>query len=332
MSKSSLHQLKVKFRDLFPEEAKALERAKNQNEINALHAKFIQKAKQNVEDALRIKETYTVAPLDHTDQTASLALTNKQYNNLIEATGDDIENQLHVIVDGLTRLKGMQNDEAAVVTAQILGSGVLAIGGIAWAAANSSLAAGAVEATAALAGVTAVTVVGAIAIVTLVIILILIPIIYFMQKPANCIVLLINELDEELTWSGDYNAHGKPQLLTTPIPKAVFFPSINESIVNAGFIATEKKEDALIGTQYGFTMQYKDIDLSFGVECPLTGIYSDNNCYCGIGISAEKAAEETDNKNVQYYTDTQNDVTISIRCNSGSGSIAYYVARAYSSS
>lgn len=199
---------------------------------------------------------------------------------------------------------------------------------VAYAATSSKLIVGAVETAAAYAGVTAATVALVCAIAIVVIIAILIPIIYFMQKPANCIVLLINELDDKIIFKNDYNIHGKPTLNTTPIPKAVVIPGVT-TVATAGFIATEKRENALFGTQYGFTFTYKETELTFGVECPLTSLYADNNCYCGIGISAKKAANTTNYKNVQSWEDSNDEIKISIKCNSKSGSIAYYVARAY---
>jgi hypothetical protein len=318
------HKLKDGFRKLFPEHAAALAKAKTQKEINVLHEKFIQEAKENLAKALGKK----VSELTDTDQTAPIALKKEEYEILINATGDTIKNQLHVIIDGLERLKNMEDDDAGWVTAQILLSGVAALGGIAIAATQSALIVGAVEAAAAYAGVTAATVASVCAIAVLVIVLILIPILYFMEKPANCIVLLINELDQPLTFLEDYNEHGKPRLMTSPIPPAVVIPGVG-TYPSAGLIATEKKEMALVGTQYGFVMKYKDKQFAFGVECPLTSIYEDNNCYCAIGQNAEHAANETAEHNTQFYEDSKDGITISIRCNSGSGSIAYYVARAY---
>jgi len=88
---------------------------------------------------------------------------------------------------------------------------------------------------------------------------------------------------------------------------------------------------ALYGTQYGFTYKYKNINLSFGVECPLTSIYVDNNCWCGVGTSSKEAAEQTDKQNKQVWKASGDGISLSIEVNSGSGSIAYYLARAYRS-
>lgn len=321
---TSLHSLKTSFRSVYPEYATLLDSAKSQGEIRTLQNKFLLEAQQNLAKALNKKPEDLLA----TDQTAPFALTQKQYENLINATGDVIEQQLHIILDGTARLKSMEKDDAATLTAQLIISGVVALGVIAFKAAESELIVGAVETAAAYAGVEVATVGVVCAIAAIVIVAILIPIIYYMEKPANCIVLLINELDDELAFKSDSNVHGKPMLMTSPIPEAVIIPDVR-TVATAGFIATEKKEDALVGTQYGFTFSYKNTELTFGVECPLTGIYVDNNCYCGVGISAHDAAKKTDSLNKQSYSTSQGGISLSIKCNSGSGSIAYYVARAY---
>lgn len=321
---TSVHTLKQSFRQVFPEYANRLDGARNQDEINKIHLELIQEAQANLAKVLN----KSVDDLTVRDQTAPIALTQKQYEILISASGDTIEQQLHIILDGTSRLKSMAQDDSATVTAQIVLSGLVALGGVAYKVASSELVAGAVETAAAYFGVEAATVGIVCAIAAVIIVAIIIPIIYYMKKPANCIVLLINELDDELTFSGDYNVHGKPMLMTTPIPPAVVIPGIR-TVATAGFIATEKRDSALVGTQYGFTFKYKGLDLSFGVECPLTGIYVDNNCWCGIGSSAETAANKTDSANKQSFEASGNGVSLSIRCNSGSGSIAYYVARAY---
>lgn len=308
-------------RQAVPEYAQALDKAKSQEEIEELHNHFLNYAKHDLAKALN---------LENTDQTASIALTDKQYQYLINAKGDAIMSQLHVILDGTARLKTMEKDDAATVTVQLIISGVVALGAAAITPAVQKLVVGAVEAVAAYVGVEAATVGLVCAIAAVVVIAILIPIIYFMQKPANCIILLINELDDDLVFKNDYNVHGKPMLMTTPIPQAVTIPGVR-NVITAGFIATEKREDALFGTQYGFTFSYKTHDISFGVECPLTSIYVDNNCYCGIDISAQQAAEATDSSNKQSWMSSKNGITLEINCNSGSGSIAYFVARAYKS-
>ena len=329
MSYSQEFELKRKFRNLYPEYAARLDGLSGQD-FNRVHEEIIAEAKENLINALNTAGIKLEGGTDNADQTCCIPLSNEQYHHLINATGDDIKNQLHVLLDGLERLKGMEKEDAGLVTAQILLSGALGVGLLSTSTVIAKLVTGAVEAVAAFAGVSAATVGVVCAIVALVIVAVLIPIIYFMIKPANCIVLLINESDQDLVFVSDYNVHGKPTLMTSPIPKGVVIPGIGTYPV-AGFIATEKRKDALVGTQYGFTMGYgtSSTKLSFGVECPLTSIYSDNNCYCSFDETAEQAAKNTTKKNMQSYTAEKDGLKLSIKCNSGSGSIAYYVARVY---
>lgn len=319
-------KLKQGFRSLFPDYATKLEKATSQEEINQLQAAFIEERKLELAKVLG----KDILELNASDYTAPFPLKKETYEILVNATGDTIKKQLHVIIDGLERLKGMENDEAGLVTAQMLLSGVLGIGLLSTSTVVAKLAVGAAEAVAALAGVTAATVGIVVAVVALVIVSILIPIIYFMEKPANAIVLLINELDKPLVFEQDHNVRGVPALMTETIPEGIEIPGIAKYPVG-GLIASQKADKSLYGTQYGFTMRYGSTDtkLSFGVECPLTSLYHDNNCYCVIGESAKKAAETTTKKNKQFWETEKDGIKLSIRCNSGSGSIAYYVARAY---
>jgi hypothetical protein len=319
-------KLKKGFRSLFPDYATKLEKAISQEEINKLQDEFIEEREQALADALGKH----ITELKVSDQMAPIVLKKETYETLINATGDNIKRQIHVLIDGLERLKVMEKDETSFVTMKILLSGVIAIGGIAGNAAVRNLAVGATETVAALAGVTIATVGVVVAIAALVVVAVIIPIIYFIKKPANAIVLLINELDKPLTFVNDHNVHGKPMLMTTPIPQGIEIPGIAKYPV-AGFIASQKQDNALVGTQYGFTMRYgsTDTNFSFGVECPLTSLMTDNNCYCAIDENAKTVAEKTTNKNTQFWETEKDGFKLSIRCNSRSGSIAYYVARAY---
>jgi len=318
MDNDSTFTLKKKFRVAFPKQSQLLESAKSQDEIDKLHVKFIDEAKENIRKAS--------VPVD---QTSPITLTSEQYENLIDATRGQIKNQVHDLIDVLTRLQHLTSNQLGAATAMMVGSGIMCIGGpIVISAFKAAMAGGAVEAEAVAAGVEALTVTSLIAIVSFIIIVVLIPIMFYMQKPANCIVLLINELDDEITFLDDYNVHGKPQLMTTPIAKALHLGDLG-TFTTCGLIATSKRDSSLVGTQYGFTMKYGDIRLSFGVENPLTAIYTDNNCFCAINESAKYVAEKTDKHNKQRWSVTKDDITLSIKCNSGSGSTAYYIARVY---
>ena len=328
MSISQDHQMKVSFRKLFPEYAEKLECCTTQEELETLHAAFMLEATENLAQALG----KDIAELTAADQTAPIVLTPETYDILINAQGDVIRTQMRVLIDGLERLKSMTKDDPTVVTLQMMLAGALGVGGLAIAAVKSKLIMSAGTAlavfTAAKFGVTTATVAAVCAVVALVIVAILIPLLYYINKPATCIVLLINELSKPLTFLDHHNVSGKPMLMTTPIPQATIIPEL-ATYPTAGFIAAEKRGSALVGTQYGFVMKYEKHNLAFGVQNPLTGMYQDNNCYCAIGETAEQAARNTRAFNKQFWQASKDGINLSIRCNSGSGSIAYYIARAY---
>lgn len=328
-----IFQLKSKFRQSFPDYAKQLENAKSQEEIDMLHKRFIEESKLNLQKALE-KAGISIQEQDYT---APATLTPDDYNTLINARGDQIVNALITLIDGVERLKKIHED--GPFTAQMMTAGAISIGFVSWRIASDKLSQNAGMSAAALAGVRGATVAVISALVTVSIIGIVIPIIYFMTKPAACIILLINELSGDLRgaleFKEQYNVHGEPQLVTTPIPAP---KKIEDTLyATSGFIATKKIEKALVGTQFGFVMTYKhpqkgSMDLAFGTENPLTSLSVDNNCYCAINESAQTAAEKTSSENKQYSeSKVVNGIKLSIRCNSGSGSIAYYVARVYQS-
>ncbi|WP_226567968.1 hypothetical protein [Bacillus stratosphericus] len=331
-------KLKQGFRTLFPKYAQKLEKATSQAEINQLHTLFIKEQQQELANVLG-KE------LKDAQNQCSIALTISQYESLINAQGDDIKKQLQYLIDGLQKLKALEKrDDSCVVMAQMLLAGVLGIGqksidgAMEYIAKNSNpskkdellVTPELIDAYIALAGISSATVAYVIAIVSLVVVIILIPIIhYFIEKDAKALIFLINELDKPLSFYGDYNVHGNGTLYTSTIQNGLYVPNIGRYAVG-GFFATEKASGALIGTQYGFTMTLGGTTkLSFGVECPLTSLYTDNNCYCAINEDANNVAELTSKKNQQYWVSKQNGIGISIRCHSVSGSVAYYIARAY---
>lgn len=318
-------KLKQGFQSLFPEYATLLNQATSQEQIISLHNSFIEERKKALATAIKATNIS-----DSRNPKSPIALTQEEYENLINATGDDIKYRIQALLDGLQRLKGMENDQIEHVAAQMIVTGILGIGVESTTAALAIAGGGEIiEAYIALAALTSTTVAVVIAVVCLVIIAIIIPLIYFMEKPANALILLINELDKPLVFANDFNVHGKPTYFTETINNAVIFP--DRKFVTAGFIGSQKLDSALYGTQYGFTMKYghTDTQFTFGVECPLSSLYTDNNCFCAFDKNAQEAAELTAQNNKQFWETEKDGIKLSIRCNSKSGSLAYYVARAY---
>ncbi|AUZ26704.1 hypothetical protein C1T28_03205 [Bacillus subtilis] len=354
-------KLKQSFQSLFPEYASKLEKASSPEELNQLHNEFVNEQKK--EFVRTIGKEVSAIKVGEIEYKSAQLLTNDQYLKLINAKGEDIKALLQTLLDGLKQIKEKEHAEKEVIAAQMLIAGVIGIGPESIEDAKNYLKSLHKEKKSAVAtdpallakklGVDQSMVVGftpaeiiagyaalaalgspaiiayAVLLVSTVIISILIGLlIYFADKQAAAIVLLINELDKPLKFLSDYNIHGEPRLRTLEIPSGEFVPPIG-MYPCAGFFATQKHEGALIGTQYGFTLKYGDTDtkFTFAVECPLAE--KRNSCYCSFNEDAQTAAKITDKKSTQYWEAEQNGVKLSISCNSNEGSIAYYVARAY---
>jgi len=328
MSSEMDYKLKVAFRDAFPEYARELDNAKSESEISALQARFLAEAQAN------LKCAYAAAGFDEADAEAEaqapVLLDEEMYQALIDARGDSVKLHIQTLMKGLSELEGLADDPTEV-TFTLIKSGAISLRTIASKAAAEELAAGATATAAAYFGVTTATAAVVVGIAVLVVVAVIIPIIYFIIKPALCLVLLINELDHDLHYEDQYNKSGKPVYVTSIIKKQIVIPGVESRRV-AGFFVTEKRDGALVGTQYGFemkaTIEGETKRFAFGTECPLTAIYTDNNCYCAFDVSAKKAAIKTEEKNKQKYEATKGGLQASIRVNSGAGSHAYYVARA----
>lgn len=330
MGQATIFKLKKRFQKSFPREAELLSEAKTQDDIDTLHQQFIEEHKQQF--IIELKKSgvsdETIGTMSEQDDIVdSIALTSEMYETLINAKDDTIENKIHVIMDGLERLKKTKGLNAGVVTAIITTCGIVSVRFVSTTAVFRAIMNGEPEIVAALSGVI-IDVAAVVAAVLYLIVLLLIPIIYFSMKPANCVILLINELDKDLVFKEGHSVHGKIAFKTTTIPASVIDPE-GQRHVAAGFFATKKDSRAYYGTQYGFVMKYGSFDLAFGVENPLTNLYKHNNCFCRINDSAKDIAEKTDKHNVQFSWHIDENITISIRCNSGSGSTSYYIARAY---
>jgi len=339
--------LKKKFHETFPEQAQLLELAKSQDEINELHSRFVDESKQKTiesvknsdlsdEDKQKVMTNMKVLKAIPKGVTAvdSMLLMNEKYETLIKAKDHEIENQIHVLLDTLQRLKEFKNskDKSSSIVAGMVSGGIILFGATLTYLYreyrfNYTLPQ-ALELIFIVPSVLALF-------IESVLLAVLIPIIYFTTHPSNCIIFLINELDKPLEFSEEYNIHGKPHTITTVIPGVIVVPKSEtspegETSRSAGFMVSVKEKSAMVGTQYGFTMKCGDTLLSFGVESPLG---DKNKCSCEVNTSAKYVAKLMDRtpgaRAILYAISIGKDITITIRCNSGSGSTAYYIARAY---
>lgn len=376
MNAQQIAYYKERFRTLYPAQAKELEAAKSDEERYVVYDRLVVEARNTLQRALsdldlELRETNLEALMSSlnakhdrtgikkafislqssladsdTSETAVVALNPDLLNVLTNASGEEIKTQVQKLLDGVERLSNMTDNDAIEVSLEIIGFSAVAVGIVAGAVTLYQLLtlSGAFTVSATLAGVVAATVAVVVAVAAFIVLSVLIPILYFMNKPAMCVVFLINELNggpdlkgNQLEFVDDYSVHGKPTILTNPIPGA--YPSPLGTYAYGGFFFASKRDNALIGAQYGFKLacQYnpdgkkadtKEVTFAFGVACPLS--IGSNNCYCGFDISAKEAAQLTSDKDKQNYNATNDDgINISITCNSKSGSVAYYIARIY---
>ena len=323
-TKAELHDFKRSFNTAYPDYCSQLDACTTEIELLETYEKI-------KEDAFTKAKPYLAAS-DDPSGFPSLAITPQQYNNLKSASGANIKMYVTAMLNQAQVIQPSFSVGQTVAT--LIGGGLTAIGTIAGAAFGSGILAGMVTSIAVAAGVSAVTVAGLVTLIAVAIVAVIIPILYFMLKPACCFVLVMNETKHQLKWKDDYNVSGKPIGRTPYIEPAINIPEPIEGAgkyVYIGLVQTDKRDGALYGTQYGFTYTGGNgsYNVNFGAECPLTSIYVDNNCYCEIGSTSENSARQTTKKNALSYSakSTTPKLDTSIKCNSGSGYVAYYIAR-----
>ena len=328
-------ELKARFKKLYPEHAAELEKAQSDEEIHALQQKWIQDRKDALIHELTVQGKRNLLDermLNDTDKTVTVTLTEDNYRKLINARGGEIQNELVAMFDGVERLKDMGSQDPEVVTYAMVNAGLAALGISMATALIAELLSGLGLATAIFTALSAASfsVVGA---VIDIIVLAVIPIIYFMVKPAACIFAVVNELQTDLVIQDESIVHGKVNVRTETIPGAL---KLTQFICSAGIWSTQKRDAALIGTQYGVRLkQVKGIQgiepdgttFSIGVECPLAS--GSNSCAVAIDKSANDIAKEADAHLKQDISCDNGKYGMEMHCNSGSGSLAYYVCRIF---
>ena len=280
-------ELKSRFKKLYPEYAAALEKAQSDEEIYTLQQKWIQERKDALIHELNEhgKKLLNEEMLKDTDKTVAVTLTEEAYHKLANARGGEIQSELVAMFDGVQRLKDMGSQDAEVITYAMMNAGLAALGISMATALITELLSGLGLATAIFTAlsVASFSVVGT---VVDIIVLAVIPIIYFMTKPAACIFAVINELQTDLVIQDEAIVHGKVNVRTESIPGSL---KLTQFICSAGIWSTQKRDAALIGTQYGMRLaQKKGIQgvepdgttFSIGVECPLAS--GSNSCAVAI--------------------------------------------------
>jgi len=350
------------FKLLFPDYKQKIETAKSDKEIQSVFDEVKEYTRNNA-----IKEITNAGIMNHdfinnfvngTEEKTQLVLTNEQYQEAINAGGDDIKQVYLKLIEEIEIVGKMINnkvDNKKIAMQMVLG-GFMAAGDEPCIKVIEEIrkrcktstepsekneddpdgvpqAAVAVVLTGSLSGPQALIFIT----VVLIIIAVIIPMVYFMSKEARCFVLVINELINDdkkpynIIFDSEHNVSGKPSYITKRIDQGINWEPEGGLYPCAGFFSSSKKDAAFYGTQYGFKLKIENTyeNIAFGVECPLTALYTDNNCYCGFSRTAKDAAENSGKENKQSWEAERNGFKASIKCHSKSGSYAFYIARIY---
>lgn len=305
------------FKEMYPEDYRRLTAVGSESEYTAAKKSFQLRALHDINkytqpQGLRV----SLSSKDDAIAVPSLLLKTDEWNSLKDANGATIKHICEQLIGTLNLISRFKEDHD--ITVQLWIGGLVSFMESAITICVTGLKAGAETIQAALLAVAASNT-AMIAVSVAVIALIVIPFLYFMFKPANCIILVSNNTDENLLYQDSHFAHGKFSFFTEKISKRVI---LGEASIVAGFFGAEKCSCALVGSRCGFTLKGENSNtlFSFGAVNPLTG---SNGCWCGIGKSAKIAADSVEESCLDM-TDSGNTCTIQIRAHSGSGSIAYF--------
>lgn len=328
-------EVKARFKRLYPEYAAALEKAQSDDEISELQQTWIEQRKAQLLKELTAqgkRDLLADGMLKDTDKTVAVALTETQYETLVNARNGQIQSELVAMFDAVERLKDMGSQDEEVMSYAMMNAGLAALGISMVTALITEILSGMGLATAVFTAlsVASMSVVG---IAVDLVVLAVIPIIYFMTKPAACIFMVINELQTDLVIQDEDVVHGKVNVKTERIPGSIKLKSVMRS---GGIWSTQKRDAALIGTQYGVRLAQKkgqlgeepdDTTFAIGVECPLADGH--NSCAVAINQSARDIARAVDAHRRQDVSCDDGKYGMEMHCNSGSGSLAYYVCRIF---
>lgn len=325
-----------RFKKFYPKEYELFSCADSEQKVMMLQEQFISERKQRLIGYLEAKglnadESSKAGMLKDDNETVAVTLQENLYNRLVNARDAEIQTLLVEMFDGVERLKDMGSQDNEVLAYAMSNAGLAALGISMCVQLIAEIIVG-LELNAAMVAALASVSLGVVGIVIDIVVLAIIPIFYFMSKPAACIFMVINDLDVDLVIKEEAVIHGKLNVKTKRIPAAAKFLS---TLRSGGIWSTQKKDAALIGTQYGVKLSQEkgtfsqtepdDTTFSVGVECPLaSGL---NSCAVGFGKSAEEIGKEADSNQAQESTADNGKYKIVMRCHNPHGSVAYYICR-----
>jgi len=221
--------------------------------------------------------------------TGDVIITGEDQSKWDNAHGETIEVLIQSTLDGLERLKGLT--DAHDTAAQLIITGLMAVSYAMMAETIAGYVAKGIEAAATLLGVEAATV-GVVVLAAVVVVLaVLVPVLYFMSKNAQSVLMVINKTGTRCKFKGDYCEDGKRVLYTDEIHEVVVFdeddPSYNRYA--GGLYSYVKCDSAMIGSQAAFRLQMGETEFNIAVKNPLNG---DSGIEISTNKSVENAAKE----------------------------------------
>jgi hypothetical protein len=336
MNNATTHlAMRAHFHRHYPEMAAIFENAKSDEDIRALHKKYLAQAKEN------LLRTLSEAGLDSTDffgvdSTAdgNVVLLGELYQKMIKAKGEDIKSYIEMNLSAINSINEKDND-ALQTSFKIVGGFSAAFGMRCGAQLLIAMGRAAWTFSATVTAVSTVTVAVVAAACMFIVLSIFVPILYFVFKPAQSILYLINDVPKTIEMIDSYAVHGKINTTTKMIQgNALLDDKVNpeKSIRFAGIFGAEKHPGALIGTECGFTFRYNDQDskttftFGVGIGCPLM---EKNRLFCAFNQSAQTIAESMSTSYGLHHEAAFGDYRLSISLNSESNSPAFFIARIY---
>jgi len=312
-----------RFKTLYPKEYRLIKNCQSDADFEKVREIYRKQLREHLERH-NLEQVENVGDGDYA---AAFAVSPGNLPTYKSAVNDQVKQQVETLLSMVAEVKQMSDTGATTTEMAVTMSvtGVAVVGAGIYVFLQNVAAAVLVDAI--LGTMLTVGVAVVITAVVLVVLAIVIPIIYFMEKQAACIVMVVNTTKSDFVFQNVDMTHGKQMTTTLKIPAAVKV-SVGPApgtYALAGFYAAQKRDDALVGTQSGWEFKLGDVQFSFGVDCPLTAIYDDNNCWCGFNSNASNASSQTDSNNRQDWVVVAAGYQATIRCNSGSGSIAYYM-------
>lgn len=316
-------ELKAKFEEVFPEYAQRLNTAIANGSLEEVYNEIVREA----QDAM----VAACAGMNEDDASGIPAIIiDETYKAMVEAENGDIKYYITYFLNTLQLVKPyLDNDDLEMVAKYFILGEIFTLTSFGISVYLNALAKG-VTTFEACASTLVSTAGGVASIVTFVVVTALIPIIYFMEKPAVTIMMFINDLKHDIWMVDSHCKHGK---ILSKIKEIKSGAKVDSHL--AGVYTSSKRDDALVGSTVAYKFQVRKSgkaakDFYIGLECPLSSLYGGNCCYASFKAdNLSSVCDAVHDKQEKTYHIEEDGYAIDIRCNSKSGSVAYYIGRIY---